>query len=449
MGDVRSTRQRRLDGGSVPVAEGRPSRGDETRGTVPGTGSLNSAGADEMAAGAVTTASVGETVEVSVVIPCLNEARSIGACVVQAREILSGMGIPGEVVVADNGSTDESAELAASAGARIVRVGQRGYGSAVKGGVEAARGEFIVIADGDGQHDFSEIPRFIEKLHDGYEVVVGNRFTGNVGSGAMTWSHRYIGNPLLSGLLRLLFHPQVGDSQSGMRGVTRSGFLAMDLRTSGFEFCPEMVVKAAHHHLRTTEIPINVLPDKRDRKPHLRTVPDGWRHLVFILMCSPNYLFVLPGMALFVLGTFLVAWLTAGPQHIGPIGLDTRAQLFGLLLASFGFQVASIGVFARVFSYSEPLRTRKNSTTRFFKALTLEEGLFTGFVFIVIGIVGCARFLLPWALGGLGIIGGVRWIILWSFLILIGLQTCYSSVFLCMIGISRGVWMGRAEGDST
>jgi hypothetical protein len=233
-----------------------------------------------------------------------------------------------------------------------------------------------------------------------------------------------------------------------MRALTRSAFFAMDLRTSGFEFSPEMVVKAAHHHLRITEIPITVLPDKRDRKPHLRTIPDGWRHLVFILMCSPNYLFIAPGMLLLLLGTLVVSWLAAGPQHLGSVGLDTRAQLFGVLLASFGLQITSIGVFARVFSYSEPLRMRKRTTTRFFKALKLERGLAFGALLMVVGLVGDATFVLPWMFDGFRILRGVRWVIFWSFWIVLGLQICFSSFFLSMIGISRGTWIGRSpEGD--
>jgi glycosyltransferase involved in cell wall biosynthesis len=382
-------------------------------------------------------------VELSVVIPCLNEARSIGPCVEQARAVLESAGIVGEVIVADNGSSDGSPEIAELAGARVVRVARRGYGSAIRGGVEDAHSEFVFIADGDGQHDFADIPRFVDKLRAGNELVVGNRFAGDVDRRSMAWSHRYIGNPLLSGLLRLLFHPQVHDAQSGMRALTRTAFFAMDLRTSGFEFSPEMVVKAAHHHLRMAEIPITVRPDQRDRKPHLRTIPDGWRHLVFILMCSLNYLFVFPGLVLLVLGSFLVTWLAIGPQYVGPIGLDTRAQLFGVMMASFGVQLASIGVFARVFSYSEPLRTNKRSSSKFFSALTLEEGLFTGGVLVVIGLVGNASYLVPWVAHGLLVLQGARWVIFWSFWIVIGLQVCVSSVFLSMIGISRGIWMGR------
>jgi hypothetical protein len=355
------------------------------------------------------------------------------------------MGVDGEVVVADNGSADESAIQAELAGARVVRVARRGYGSAIRGGVEAARSEFVIIADADGQHDYEELPRFFEQLRAGYELVVGNRFAGKMQREAMSWTHRYIGNPLLSGLLRLLFHPQVRDAQSGMRGVTRSAFFAMDLRTSGFEFSPEMVVKATHHHLRVTEVPISVRPDQRNRKPHLRTVPDGWRHLVFILMCSPNVVFVLPGALMLALGIAVVTWLAAGPQYLGAVGLDTRAQLFGALLACLGAEVASVGVFARVFSYSEPMRTSRASATRFFSGLSLEKGLLAGGALIGIGAVGDATHIVPWAVAGFAILRDVRWVIFWSVWVMLGFQICVSSVFLSMIGISRGVWLGNGS----
>jgi glycosyltransferase involved in cell wall biosynthesis len=328
------------------------------------------------------------TTYVSIVIPCLNEAASIGDCVLGARRALQAAGLDGEVVVADNGSTDGSRALARSNGARVVSVGTRGYGSAVRGGIEAATGEFILLADADGQHDFADVGLFIDKLHEGFDVVVGNRFKGSSLDGAMTWTHRYIGNPILSGLVRVLFHPKVGDAQCGMRALTRTAYVAMDLRTTGFELCPEMVVKAAHHHLNITEIPITVLPDRRDRPPHLRTIPDGWRHLTFILMCSPVWLFVVPGMILLAFGISIVSWLALGSQSIGTVMFDTRTELFGVILASLGLCIVCIGAFARVFSYSDPARSRSLSIGRFLRMLKLEQGLAVGALLVVAGLVG-------------------------------------------------------------
>jgi glycosyltransferase involved in cell wall biosynthesis len=381
-------------------------------------------------------------VEVSVVIPCLNEERSIGTCVDLALQMLRKTELVGEVVVADNGSTDNSAQIAVDHGARVVPVDQRGYGSAVRGGIDGSLGNLIVIGDADGQHDFSMLPEFVAKLQEGYDVVIGNRFAGDLRPGSMTWSHRYIGNPLLSGTLRLLFHPKIHDAQAGFRALTRSAYVAMDLRTTGFESCPEMVIKAVRHGLRMTELPVTTLADERDRPPHLRTVPDGWRHLSFILMCSPNWLFIAPGCALLLLGIVDVTWLFIGPLHLGSVVLDTRAQLFGVILAVLGFQIASVGVFARVFSYSKPFHTKTRVIERTLQSVKLEQGLLLSGVLVLVGLVGCIWSCSAWALHGFGILHDPRELIFWTLWLLLGIQLSFSSFFLSMIGVSRGVWIG-------
>ena len=384
-----------------------------------------------------------QTIEVSVVIPCLNEERSIGTCVDQALKMLGKTGLVGEVVVADNGSTDSSAQIAIDHGARVVPVDQRGYGSAVRGGIDASLGNLIVIGDADGQHDFSMLPEFVAKLQEGYEVVIGNRFSGDLQPGSMTWSHRYIGNPLLSGTLRLLFHPKIHDAQAGFRALTRSAYVAMDLRTTGFESCPEMVIKAVHHGLKMTELPVPTLPDERDRPPHLRTVPDGWRHLSFILMCSPNWLFIAPGLVLLLLGVVDVTWLAIGPHHFGSIVLDTRAQLFGVVFAVLGFQIASIGVFARVFSYSKPFHTKARFLERTLQSVNLEKGLLVSAILALVGLVGIIWSYITWASQGFGILHNPRDLIFWLLWLLLGVQISFSSFFLSMIGVSRGIWIGE------
>jgi glycosyltransferase involved in cell wall biosynthesis len=387
----------------------------------------------------------GQSPLVSVIMPCLNEARSLGGCIDQAHKALSAAGIEGEVVIADNGSTDGSLEIAEEHRARVVHVSARGYGSAVRGGIEATTAPFIVLGDADGQHNFNEIPDFVEKLRDGYDLVMGNRFSGAMARGAMSWSHRYIGNPLLSGLLRVLFHPRIHDAQCGFRALTRTAYEHMDLRTTGFELCPEMVVKASRQRLRITEIPIQVLPDQRDRPPHLRTVPDGWRHLSFLLMCAPNWLFIAPGAALLGVGVALVSWLFVGPQKLGGVALNTRSELFGVILASLGLQIMSIGLFARVYSYSEPRSINaihQRSIARVLRTIKLEQGLAVGGGMIVIGLVGAIWQYARWASHGFGIIQGNRAIIFWSLWVLLGVQICFSSFFLSMLGVSRGTWIG-------
>ncbi len=374
--------------------------------------------------------------------PCLNEARSLGRCVDEALDTIARFGIAGEVVVADNGSTDGSAEIANAHGARVIHVPVRGYGSALRAGAEGAYGTYVVFADADGQHDFDDVPRIVEKLREGYDLVVGNRFAGGIQPGSMSFSHRYIGNPIISGLLRLLFHPKIHDAQCGMRGFTRTAFAEMDTRTTGFEFSPEMVVKAVRHHLRMTEVPITVKPDDRDRPPHLRTIPDGWRHLTFLLMCSPTWLFIIPGMVLLALGISVVSWLATGEQQIGRIVLDTRDELFGILLTSIGFDIASIGLFARVFSYSEPLRGNGPFVERVLRRVSLEQGLFTAAMLLLIGAVGGGFEFVEWAQRGFHLFPNDRIVIFWSTWVVLGIQVGFASFFLSMLGISRKTWIG-------
>lgn len=380
---------------------------------------------------------------VSVVIPCLNESSTIGRCVEIARRALTDASIDGEVVVADNGSTDDSAALAERAGARVVHVPTPGYGSAVRGGIAAATGDYLVIADGDGQHDLAEVPKFVERLDAGTDLVVGNRFAGSIAPGAMKWSHRYIGNPMLSGLLRLLFRCEVHDAQCGMRGLRRAAFDQMDLRTSGFELCPEMVVKAARQRLRIAEIPITVDPGGREGPAHLKTVPDGWRHLMFLLMSAPNWLFIFPGALLTSLGVALVCLLFAGPVRFGPIPLDTRTQLIGVVCASLGFQIMSIGVFARVFSYSKPREIKMKSLERVLSRVRLEQGLLVGGVFVLVGCVGIVVEYLRWSSKHFGIIGHDRVVIFWILWLVLGVQVGFVSLFLSMLGVGRRVWIGE------
>lgn len=377
------------------------------------------------------------------VVPCLNEARSIGRCVDEALAAIRESGLDGEVVVADNGSTDGSPGIAAERGARVVHVPTRGYGAALRGGAEAAWGRYVVFADADGQHEMRDIPGFVYKLREGYDLVIGNRFAGGMQRGSMSWTHRYIGNPLISGLLRLLFHPRIHDAQCGMRGFTKAAFAEMDLRTTGFEFSPEMVVKAVRLGLRMTELPITVKPDERDRPPHLRTIPDGWRHLSFLLMCAPNFLFILPGATLLAAGVALVTWLYVGAQPFGHAALETRTQLFGILLASMGFQIASLGLFARVFSYSEPLRARAKVLDAFLKRTKLEQGLALGSILTLAGAVGAGFEVVPWAIHGFGVLSSPRSVIFWSLWIVLGVQICFSSFFLSMLGVSRNTWIGE------
>jgi glycosyltransferase involved in cell wall biosynthesis len=385
----------------------------------------------------------GPPTDVSVVIPCLNEAKSLAFCVEKAMNAFRAAGLRGEVVVADNGSTDGSIEIAEKLGARVIRVEQRGYGFALRAGISAARGEFVIMGDADDSYDFSEVPRFVEKWKQGYDVVMGNRFRGEIKPGAMPWHHKYIGNPGLSTLLNVFFHAGIGDSHCGMRGFTRAVYDRMDLRSTGMEFASEFVIKAAQLGVKITEIPITLWPDKRGRPPHLRSFRDGWRHLRFMLLYAPNWLFLLPGGTLMLFGLFLVLWLLPGPRQVSAhVVLDIHTMIFGVIFTLLGAQILSIGAFAKVFSYAERFDHNTISLKRALKRVKLETGLLAGGLFFLSGFVGCAWITWKWAASGFGPLAQVRGVLFWSMLLFLGVQIIFASFFLSMLGISRGTYIG-------
>ena len=297
------------------------------------------------AASPATRTSDSEQVELTVVFPCLNEERTLAACIERAQRTLAEHGISAEIVVADNGSTDSSAAIATGLGARVVPVEERGYGSALRGGIEAARGRYVLMADPDGSYDLRHVPRFLEQLRSGADLVMGNRFAGGVKDGAMRPLHRYLGNPVLSGFGRLFFKSDCGDFHCGMRAFSKAAYDRMSLRTTGMEFASEMVVKASVFGLRVAEVPTTLSPDGRDRPPHLRSWRDGWRHLRFLLMYSPRWLFLYPGIALIVAGTLAGAYLLPGPRRIGAIVLDIHSLLYAAMAVLIGFQCVAFAMF--------------------------------------------------------------------------------------------------------
>jgi Glycosyl transferase family 2 len=383
--------------------------------------------------------------DVSVVIPCLNEANSLAFCIDKATVAFRSAGLKGEVLVADNGSTDGSIAIAEKHGARVLPVPQRGYGSALRNGIAAAHGEFIIMGDADDSYDFSEVPKFVAKLREGYDLVMGNRFRGEIKPGAMPPLHKYFGNPGLTTLLNLFFHSGVGDVYCGMRGFTRALAQKLDVRSTGMEFALEMVIKAAQMHARITEIPIILWPDKRGRAPHLRSFRDGWRSLRFMLLYAPNWLFLLPGTALGTLGLALVFWLLPGPRHVGPAGsitLDIHTMIFGVFFTLLGAQILSIGAFAKVFSYSERFDHGGVSLKRALRSVTLESGLAVGTIMFFAGFAGCAYISWGWASSGFGQLHQVRQILFWAMWLFLGVQVIFASFFLSMLGISRGTFIG-------
>jgi glycosyltransferase involved in cell wall biosynthesis len=382
-------------------------------------------------------------VEVSVVIPCLNEANSLAYCVDKANKAFQAGGLCGEVVVADNGSTDGSIQIAEERGARVIRVAERGYGAALRAGIAGARGPFIIMGDADDSYDFADVPRFVEKLREGNDIVMGNRFSGEIKPGAMPPLHKYLGNPGLTALLNTFFHAHIGDGYCGMRGFTRSLYDQLDLRSSGMEFALEMIIKSAQIGARIAEIPITLWPDKRGRAPHLRSFRDGWRSLRFMLLYAPNWLFLLPGATLVLAGLFLVFWLLPGSRQISPhVVLDIHTMIFGVIFTLLGVQILSIGSFAKVFSYAERFDRRSVSLRRVLKRVTLDTGLLLGGTLFLMGFAGCAWVTWQWAASGFGELHQIRQVLFWSMWLFLGLQMIFAAFFLSMLGISRGTFIG-------
>jgi hypothetical protein len=381
--------------------------------------------------------------EVSVVIPCLNEANSLKFCIDKAMNAFRAGGLAGEVVVADNGSTDGSIEIAEAHGARVIRVAERGYGAALQAGIASARGKFVIMGDADDSYDFTDVPRFVEKLREGHDMVMGNRFRGGIKPGAMPPLHRYFGNPGLTALLNTLFRTGIGDAYCGMRGFTREVYGRLDVRSTGMEFALEMIIKCAQIGARIAEIPIILWPDKRGRAPHLRSFRDGWRSLRFMLLYAPNWLFLLPGASLIGAGLSIVFLLLPGPRRVTPnVILDIHTMIFGVIFTLMGAQILSIGAFAKVFSYAERFDRGSVSLKRVLRRVTLEAGLLVGGGLFLAGVIGCAWVVGKWVASGFGELHEVRQVLFWSMWLFLGVQIIFASFFLSMLGISRGTFIG-------
>ena len=327
-----------------------------------------------------------EQILVTAVIPCLNEERTIAICVGKARRSFEELGVTGEVVVVDNGSTDRTAELAAALGARVVTEPERGYGAALRAGIEAARGRIIVMGDGDDSYDWAAIAPFVRKVQEGYDLVVGNRFKGGILPGAMPPLHRYIGNPVLSAITRLAFGVKIGDVHCGMRAFTRDAFSRLHMGTPGMEFATEMIASAAHQGLRVAEVPTRLFPDKRGRPPHLRTFRDGWRHLRFILTHAPDYLYLAPGALLLASGVLLQLLLVRGPVDLGGSHFGIHYLALGAMLTLVGFNVINLGVLAKAIMSRRYPAMRSRMLRMLSGRYTLEVGLIIGALLMLSGL---------------------------------------------------------------
>jgi glycosyltransferase involved in cell wall biosynthesis len=382
-----------------------------------------------------------DSVVLSIVIPCLNEEQTIETCIAAASSFLSRMQVSGEIIVADNGSTDRSVTLATTAGARCISVSEKGYGAALLGGLEVAKGEYIIFGDADASYDFEKLDDFLEKLRNGADVVVGSRFRGRIEPGAMPLLHRYLGTPVLTFIHRLLFGTRISDSQSGLRGVRREVLANLDLRTTGMEFASEMLVKAMLLKLKIEEVPINFKKDGRQRAPHLRPWRDGWRHLRFLLLYSPRWLFLYPGVNLILIGTFFMLWLLPGPRQLtSRIGLDVHTMLAAATFIIVGYQLILFGIFARTFAELEKLIPKSTALRRVFGVLTLERGILVGFVAILFGIFPLAISIRNWVesdFGAQDYTAGMRLMIPAVTFIILGFQTIFGSFLLSLLSLNR------------
>ncbi|MEG4572719.1 glycosyltransferase family 2 protein [Microcoleus sp. N3A4] len=380
------------------------------------------------------------TLELSILMPCLNEAETLEICIEKAQKFLRELDIVGEVIIADNGSTDGSQDIATRMGARVVPVAAKGYGSALMGGIIAARGVYIIMGDADDSYNFSNLGAFVNKLREGFDLVMGNRFQGGIKPGAMPPLHKYLGNPVLTWVGQLLFASPVGDFHCGLRGFRRDSILKLDLQTTGMEFASEMVVKASLYTLRITEVPTVLSPDGRSRPPHLRTWRDGWRHLRFLLLYSPRWLFLYPGVALIIWGLIVGIWLLPGTQKIGSISFDVHTLLYAAIAIIIGFQAVTFAFFTKVFAISEKLLPEDPKLNKIFRYVTLETGLIVGVTLIFIGIVGSFLSLTIWretAFGSLDPSKTLRLVIPSLTCLTVGLQMVLSSFFLSVLGLKR------------
>lgn len=371
------------------------------------------------------------TLEVSIVMPCLNEAETLATCIKKAKYYLAENNISGEVIIADNGSTDGSQAIARNLGARVVNIPIKGYGSALKGGIAAAQGEYIIMGDADDSYDFSNLTPFIKKLREGYDLVMGNRFQGGIKPGAMPPLHRYLGNPVLTGIGRLLFASPCGDFHCGLRGFRKDAISALDLQTTGMEFASEMVVKATLHKMQLTEVPTTLSPDGRSRPPHLRSWRDGWRHLRFLLMYSPRWLFFYPGIFLICAGFLATLWLLPSPK--------VHTLLYSSTAMTIGFQIVIFALFTKVFGMSEGLLPKDRQFNRMFRHLNLESGLIVGCILVFLGFAASIYAFGIWGQHSFGSLNPTETmpIVIPAVTCLgLGFQVIFSSFFLSILGLN-------------
>ena len=383
-----------------------------------------------------------EACEVTLLMPCLNEAETLASCVNKARGFLIRTGIDGEVLIADNGSTDDSLAIAVGNGARVICVSERGYGATLIAGIRAARGKYIIMGDSDDSYDFGKLDPFVEKLREGYELVVGNRFHGGIARGAMPALHRYLGNPVLTAIGRLFFGSPCGDFHCGLRGVNRQSILRLQLQARGMEFASEMIVKATVSQLKIVEVPTTLSPAGRSRRPHLRSWRDGWRHLRFLLLSSPRWLFLYPGLTLFLLGLTGTGLLLPHPRLLGGIGFDIHSLLYAAVAVVIGFQSMEFWVFARILGVREGVAPRDPWLQSIVRIATVEKGLVVGALLLLAGLGLGGYALSSWNAQGFGALPveeTMRLVIPSATAILLAFAVTYGAFFISLLNIAAAI----------
>ena len=378
--------------------------------------------------------------ELTILMPCLNEAETIGTCVAKAMGYLARSGVAGEVLIADNGSTDGSQAIAEGLGARVVAVPRRGYGAALITGIEAAHGRFVIMGDSDDSYDFTALDPFVAKLREGYALVMGNRFLGGIKPGAMPPLHRYLGNPVLSTIGRVFFGGPVRDFHCGLRGFDRDAIRALDLRAPGMEFASEMVVKATVQGLRVTEVPTTLSPDGRSRPPHLRSWRDGWRHLRFLLVFCPRWLFLYPGAGLFLAGLLAMAALLPGPMRLGGVTFDVHTLLYASGAMIMGFQAVQFWVFARIYGAQQGVVPEEKRLTALLERFGLEPALIVAALLVLLGLALGIAAVAVWgaqSFGNLAGMGEMRMAIASVTSMVLGLQLAFGAFFVALLGMMR------------
>lgn len=379
--------------------------------------------------------------ELTILMPCLDEAETIATCIDKARDYLDHSGVRGEILVADNGSTDGSPEIAVEHGARVVRVDERGYGAALKAGIDAAHGRFVIMGDADDSYDFSDLHPFVKELREGAELVMGNRFKGGIAPGAMPGLHKYLGNPVLSGIGRLFFKAPVGDFHCGLRGFDRKAIAGLGLESRGMEFASEMVVKATLRQKAIAEVPTPLYPDGRSRPPHLNSWRDGWRHLRFLMLFCPRWLFFYPGLLLLTAGVASMLWLEPGSRSVFGIELDVNTLTFSLVAIVCGFEAIFFSVIARAAAADLRVLPRDPLVERLRRYWTLERGLLVGGATFAIGLLAALAAVGSWgwqSFGELDPAQTLRIVLPAGTALIVGLQIVFGSCLLSVLNLRGG-----------